>query len=749
MYHGLPVVGLVGLAVCSACALAPPAAAQTPPPAEPLAAEPGNQTSSSDIVVTARKREERLQDVPAAVSAFSGDDARANQLQDIRDLQAVVPNLSTFEARSNGTLTAFFRGIGQADVVLTSDPGIGIYFDGVYLTRPQGAVLKIFDLERVEVLKGPQGSLYGRNTIGGAINYVSRQPGDEIRGSFEGSIGELGTQQVKVSLSGPLIPGKLYASFGAGSFNRNPIQRRVLIGDRGWSEDVSAARASLLWRASDTLDITLAGDISRDNSRPKYLTTLVQSPLFVATRPDVTFVTSPDPDVVASEGDPSFYVRSEGASLRANWAASDAVDLKVIAAHRSLRYVDAVDLDGVAAEIFDFSGRYRQRQNSLELQGNYDDGGIFNAVAGVFYLTSTESGQLQNIIGQPLAPNVLRVQDRTRRIETIAGYASTTIEPVAALRVTLGARYGYEKGSYDNDLRDYLGLRSSFIFPFDPAGQPLVSTLSGGRSDSWTSFTPQASVDYRLTPDAMVYASYSQGFKAGGFNERLAGSQVALPYNPEKVTTYSGGFKTSWLDRRLTINGEYFYNDYTDLQVLTTQFFTVNGVPTLTAIVQNAGEAVTKGFELEARFRTSDNLSLFVNVGQLDAEYKRFSSIDPATGQPVNLAAITPYQYAPDWTAAGGFNATIPLGGVGSMRVSGNANYRASEFKGFTTAIEGNTIFNGSIGFLSSSERLSVSLDATNIFNKRVVTNGFEAIGFRLANFNLPRIVRATVRYEF
>ena len=220
-----------------------------------------------EVVVTARKREESLQQVPMAVSAFSESQLRAAQVNNIVDLERMTPNITLTETGGlqAGSVAVFMRGIGNDPGF---DQGVGIYVDDVYLNRTSGALLEVYDTERVEILKGPQGNLYGRNTIGGAIKYISRKPSDEFEGGIEVKAGDYDLIEVKANASGPLIENTLYGSVGALYKEREGIQDNTFDGGEYWGTDVQAFRGSLLWQASDNLSVTLAGDFFMDGSAP-------------------------------------------------------------------------------------------------------------------------------------------------------------------------------------------------------------------------------------------------------------------------------------------------------------------------------------------------------------------------------------------------------------------------------------------------------------------------------------------------
>ena len=334
-----PAVGLV--------ALAPAAVAQT-----------GASDALEEITVTARKREESLQEVPIAVTAISGKVLEDMGAADISELQGLAPNLSIYSGRNQSTtLTAFVRGIGQADPLWGVDPGVGLYIDDVYVARPQGALLDVFDVARVEVLRGPQGTLYGKNTIGGAIKYVSKPLTDELEASVRATVGEHGTQELIGRIGGALIEGQLRAKLAVASLQRDGYGKNLFTGRDVSDKDTVAVRAAVEWLPTDNISAILSYDRTEDSSSPKGYNRLAANPLcplFLGAECGPLA----NPFDVESGLEPTNGTDSDGTALTVKWDINDTWTFKSITAQRESDTNNNIDFDTTPA-------RHRRRVRGL------------------------------------------------------------------------------------------------------------------------------------------------------------------------------------------------------------------------------------------------------------------------------------------------------------------------------------------------------------------------------------------------
>lgn len=362
------------------------------------------QTAAADdvgveeVVVTARRREESLKDVPVAVTAVSGERLAATGAVDITNLQQTTPNLTVQVARgSNSTLISFIRGVGQQDPLWGFEPGVGLYIDDVYVARPQAAVLDIFDVQRLEVLRGPQGTLYGRNTIGGAIKYVTAkiegEPEIKLRGNY-GSYDQLDLiASAKAKVNDYVGLGLTWASFNRDGFGKN-----VTTGAEHYNKDVSAARATVELTPTENLFFRLSGDIVTDRSNPRHGHREVPALNFLGQPIAGGEVLRDVYDTKSGAGDKN-HVEARGVSLLGEWKASDTLTFKSITAYRAGETETVIDFDGLPAALLDIPGRYNDHQFTQEFQALYT-GERLQGVFGLYYLNATAAGAFDTVVSQ-------------------------------------------------------------------------------------------------------------------------------------------------------------------------------------------------------------------------------------------------------------------------------------------------------------------------------------------------------------
>ena len=563
-----------------------------------------SQKQLEEVVVTARKRAENLQDVPMAVSAFSSDQLKDYQVEGITDLERLASNVTLTETSGliSGQLQVFVRGIGNDPGL---DQGVGIYVDDVYLNRTTGAVLDVYDVERIEILKGPQGHLYGRNTIGGAIKYVSREPREELEANIEVKVGEFDQRQIKANISGPLIDDKLYGSFGVLNKQRDGTQTNTYDGEQFNSRDVQAYRGTLLFNAADNLKIKLTGDYTKDESMPgvpnrvalnqdmldgiSFVITgngyLPGFPVLMDEPNDQSLPT--DIDRVSSEytqGYKKFEIETKTAALNVEWDINDQWMLKSVTAGRWSDYVQPFDFDG-SEQQFITSVKNREAVDlSQEFQLNYS-GDTVSAVLGLYHLDGhleTDGQNLQYPRLRAIQYHIKDTSEETSDLESTSVYGNIDWDFAEDWQLSVGGRYTQDKKTFEKFASVTQGYFALARFNFLPpsavvavmpgqesvaaaypgfigwAGAPTFMEITGPEniqkvSDTWTEFSPSTRLSYHLSEDTLLYAGISTGFKAGGFES--SGSD-APSFDPETVTTYSVGFKTTLLDNRLRLNGE-------------------------------------------------------------------------------------------------------------------------------------------------------------------------------------------------
>lgn len=602
------------------------------------------------IEVTARKTVESLQSVPVSVTSIGSAELSENGISVITEVQRFSPNTTLQTSRgTNSTLTAFIRGVGQQDPLWGYEPGVGIYIDDVYMARPQGAVLDLLDVERIEVLRGPQGTLYGKNTIGGAVKYVTKPMSGDTEFNIEGTIGSYNQRDLKVTGQIPLIEDKLYIGFGHAELNRDGFGEFLTsaLDDQNtenYNKDLSASRLTLEFHASDDLFMRVAWDKTQDDSNAKGGYRLLPSLLTDAPVPDSVYDSYTSMPTNNS-------VELDGISFLVDWQATDGLSLKYVASSREGFSETNIDFDNTPLDIFDVPAIYDDENTSHELQANYIGDG-FTIVSGIYAYDGESCGHFDAILGflgraAFNTPGLTREVTGCNNSKSTAAYIQSSIDISEKLSLTVGARYTKEeKEAYVKN-----GLAFSNVYPSDnwipgyergDAAFPQVlgtdtdgdGILDAPKKEDWSRFTPRLGVEYQLDEDTMVFASYSQGFKSGTFNPRATLNESAA--NPEIVDSIELGVKKDWNDV-LRTNVTIFSLDHKDRQ-----YITVTPDPDdLTVLNQNLGNikgSTVKGVEAEITWAATDNLRVDFSLGLLDAEIED----DPTVAAPLVGLSNTP-----------------------------------------------------------------------------------------------------------
>jgi iron complex outermembrane recepter protein len=691
----------------------------------------------SEIVVTARRRAERLIDVPVAVTAISGEALEARGALDLTDVQSVAPNVTLETSRgTNSTLSAFIRGIGQQDPVSGFEQGVGIYLDDVYLNRPQGAVLDIYDVERIEVLRGPQGTLYGRNTIGGAVKYVTRALPDELEVKLRGTVGTYKQADLVASIAVPLGDIARVGVSGA-RLSRGGFGDNLTTGLDNYNKDVWAGRGTLeLGGRGAPVLIRISGDYTRDKSNPRGGHRLIASQFTAAPVLDDVF------DTRGALNSPVQDVEAYGIAMNVSAELSDWLTLRSISAWRKDDSASPIDFDALPSVDVDVPALYANSQISQEFQLLVDSGPI-NALLGFYYL----SAQADTAFDVRLFTTLNGLTAFTNAqvdTETYAVFGDLTFDVSDQISLSVGGRYTWDERKAKILRQNFLGGGSP-VFGGAGVAFGAPSTNFTGTRD-FNKFTPRASISFKPTPDHNIYASFSQGFKGGGFDPRGVGvnardingngiredSEIAefLGFAPESVDSYEIGYKAALFDRRLSLALAAFRMDYTDVQIPGSSGCVVNGIATFCGVITNAGKARFQGLELEATASLSDALTLSGAVGYIDAEYKRYITQIAGRG-PVDVAAFREVQNTPKLTATGTIAYTAELGS-GALNLSTTASYRSKTFQfeipnPFIDQ-KGYALLDASIVYTADGGGWSLGLHGKNLTDKEYKTSGYSFV---------------------
>ncbi|MCB1676052.1 MAG: TonB-dependent receptor [Halioglobus sp.] len=627
-----------------------------------------------EVIVTAQKREQSLQDTPVAISAFNAAALEQQGISDVYDVGQFAPNVQIVETPSNSTAaTIAIRGSVTFNPAITWEPPVGLYLDGVFIGKNIGSIFDIVELERVEVLRGPQGTLYGKNTVGGAVNLITRKPSGELGGKLTVNVGNEDMYSVFGSVDTAAVDfagGSFKANLGLFKKERDGFTDNVpdpfgnpLAGPPSSSafKDINsdAARLALLWEGS-AVDIAYSFDYSDIESTPTsgQLTDVPAGsgldvgggfilPVDGVLNP---YLTSDSKRASAISNDQSWYENSKtmGHALHidwdaGNWGALGDVILRSITAYRDMQWEDIIDIDGSPLDFF-HSGRdidYDQTSQEFQLVGQTER---TNYVAGLYWFT--EQGDVINpisfmsIYGFPTNHNEYGMDN-----ETIAAFGQVDWRPGWSwaddrLTLSVGVRWTEE------DKEQYI---------FHPDAFPVIPFTEV--DDSWSNVSPTFIASWELTDDISVYGKVSEGWKSGGFNGESTTQELFVqPYDPEEVTSYELGLKSRWLDDRLQVNLAAFENKLEDMQF--TVFISGGGAA---STVDNAGKATIRGFELEVLAQPIEPLTISLNYGYLDPEYDEFLEVDPFTGETGDFKDSRDFPYAGENTASLGLQYDVAV----------------------------------------------------------------------------------------
>ncbi len=696
-----------------------------------------------EIVVTARKRVENIQNTPVAVSAFSSAFLQDHAMTKANEIGAFVPNMNfaiTPSGSSDGA-NIFIRGVGQNDFVATTDPGVGLYLDGIYIGRMMGSLMDLADIKRVEVLRGPQGTLFGKNTIGGAVNIITTQPASEFSGRAELTVGRFGRLDGSMGFNVPLSENFFMRVSGVYRSN-NGFARRILDGQRAGDDQDAGGRISFLWNASEDLKITLSADRTRRRAHPASHSVVptpgVTEPYFVPQNPRELNATS----ITPFRDDTDVY----GTSGTVDWDLG-LMAIKSITAYRDTKQFVTTDYDGTLLVINENLINQKAWQLSQEFQftGNsFND--KLNWIVGLYYFkekvnwfnisvkgpNSIDPAFLGNIHG-PIDPNIgsLDIVDQTTR--NYSSYGHLTFSLTDRLHISGGLRYTDER------------KRAQVANPLVFAGQRPVSL-------SKNNVSPKVSIDFKPTEDIMLYASWSEGFRSGGINGRVVPSSLSADtYDPEKLTSYEVGFKSELLNRMLRLNAAAFYSVYKNYQTTTSAIDPITGgffFP-----IDNVGDLDIRGFEVETTAALGTRTTLTASVGYTDEKVTR---VDPNI-VPGIFGMNSDLPLTPTWTASASAQHSIPLAGSGifdgDLILAVDGNYK-SAMRSFTipfpNAIMGkNLIINSQVTFRPANAKWEFMLWGKNLTDETVYTFRQELGGFNMAIFQRPLEFGATFKVFF
>ncbi len=749
------------VAVMVALALADSAA---PVHAQAASAEPARAGGSlEEVVVTAQFRKENLQETPLAITAVTGEMLRQRNVGNITDIARSAPNVTMEQGagvRSGGQI--YIRGVGQNDFNLALEPGVGVYVDDVYFGTTYGSAFDLLDVDRAEILRGPQGTLAGGNSIGGAVKLFSQKPMGNDSGYLEVGYGSNNRFDFRGAYDFALVPDSLFMRVSGGMRSDNGYVDRLdfacanpdpavsgrlprqtqqpdscVIGHEG-GRDVRSGRVALRWLATNDLEFNLIGDITLDNSQPaadvpiaypapgvlgsgtspdylaqqQALYGVTLDGRFIPTSHYTTYATFSDLPNRGWTPDPDPSSTNKGVSLTANWNLGNDLVLTSITGYRSVdgEFTADVDASPLNQNTEFFHITHRQFTQELRLNGKAFGSFADWTVGGFYYDANDRSRGTVDVAGSvPLFGGLYFQQNDPVDNTDYAGFGTAVLHLTDKLNLTGGYRYTHGKKEYTFFRFDPNPAGAIYRLGIDKLGKAPPSEFS--RSDY------RVSLDYQWTGNFQTYVSFATGFKGGGINPRPSTPAQATPFKPETLDAWEFGAKSEWFGRRLRANAAVFLSKYEDLQVSARS---VNAQGVLQTVFTNAGKATIKGAELELEAEPIDGLTFNAAVSYIHFKY---DTLGIAAGFPGGPTLSSVAVMTPPWKMNVGVQYTWDLGTLGSLTPRIDADRQSKMYSDPSnrevSAIPQRTIANARVTWKSASApEWELALQATNLFDK-------------------------------
>jgi iron complex outermembrane receptor protein len=737
------------------------------------AAAEHNKTAAGgleEVVVTAQKREENLQSVPIAVSAVTGDSIEKLHANSLLSLSGTVPSIQiNHHANTPNTAVFYIRGIG----IIEPDPYAGntvsIVVDDVPQFYSMGALLDLFDVERVEVLRGPQGTLFGANTTGGVVNVVTRQPTGKFGGRFELTYGKWDRLDVRGALDFPLIEDTLAGKVVVSHTQRSGWIRNAFDGRDLDSRDVTAVRGYLKLTPGDRFDATLMAEVvaARNGSPVVVNGGIAGEALYVA--PGSTAPGSKDPmyaspcsagapckapneDISANDSTRDVSdMDTDVVTLRANWRETALGDLTSITAYKKFRLFEETDQDGTPFFLLDTRRATEGWQLSQELRSSANLSESINVIYGAFYM-KTHYEHLHRLRVQFAVPGLHQENPQDQDNYSASVFAQTYFNFTERLRLQAGVRYAHEQTEMTAGTLNFID--PSGIAQFE-GGIPVGGFMAHGKK-SWDNVGGKLGLDYQMRAQTLLYGYWARGFKSGGFVGRVGIPQDIGPYEPEKVDTFEVGLKGDWLERRVRTNLAIFYTDYKDMQLSQNYFAPDTGGGFVQGnTILNVASSEIKGVELDASVVPTEGLTLNASVAYLDAKYKNFPFTEISViGVTVRDLSGYRLQNSPEWAGSASVKYE-QAAGPGTLAASLlytyiGKKYLTSLVDSARATIQPTHYVNANLDWSPNGDRWTVGLWARNLLDKRYLQNVFDAPGtFAFVSYAPPREYGVTVNYTF
>lgn len=719
----------------------------------PAASEEGRRppVAREEIVVTARKREERIQDVPISMTAFTSAALEGRSITRNEFIGFASPNVQfDTAADQQDTARIFIRGVGQINVLFSSDPGVGLYVDGVYLSRQNGGIFDLLDIERVEVLRGPQGTLFGKNTPGGAIQVITNKPSGTFESMVQGGLGNDDHVSGRFMVNVPLVDETLFARIAMLSTSTDGYMTNVVDGSKYQGDKGIAGRASLRWLPTDDVDAVLSFEQTKSHEKGilnlcewdpspeslappggglftlQYLDSLLGTSLFNDFMAACISADALAPDHGASDTPSVSHSDTWQTTGTVNWDL-DWANLKSISSWRTTEVQRSLAVDGTSFPLLEVDSsragnpapsNHKQWSQEFQLSGTGLDGRL-TWLGGAYGLI--ERARVQS--GTCLLPQLAFVGGCSGAVSkaelknwTYAFFGEATYDVTERLALTAGLRRSLER-------KETTGSTS--------AGVPVSF------NDRFSAWTPRAIASFHVTEDLMLYGGWSRGFKSGGLN-----NVNVPPFAPEFVNVWEAGFKSTSFDDRLTVNFSYFYNDYQDIQL---SVLRSNGAGSFINQITNAGQATVKGLELEIAARPVEGLLLSGGLGTIDAQYDQFDDIEPSTGLQVDRSNLD-FVLTPEVTFNLSAEYGLPVGDWGTLTARADWYHQGNVHNDTknTPAIDQGKVglLNARLSFRLPDQRTEIALWGRNLLDRRyfmMAATLRESFGFNFEVWSPPR----------
>lgn len=699
-----------------------PAAAQT-------AAEQADDGGLDTIVVTAQRREERLQDIPVAVTAFSESAIEQLHLDDAITTSKFVPGMISQHNAGLASANAYYlRGLGNSQSTATFDAPVTTYVNDIYIARQNANNYAFFDTERVEILRGPQGTLFGRNTTGGAVSVILRKPSDQFKFSAEATAGSYDRYTIKGTVDAPLSE-QVLSKLSAFYITDDGYLKNIRTGERLNGEKNWGVRGDLRFLPSPDLTIDIGAEYTRNSG----------SYFGVRTVPGGV-----SPYVVGGTSVPIFYETAAGLQKgdctgnnvnsllttgrgmcnltkvaavngKLSWNMGSSGTLEWIAGYRHtdqgyINQYDSNQANPFATLVLVDNGE--NDQWSQELKYTTELGDRVYLTSGLFYMQEITHDRQTSFNNGTTAFRAVQDAIYRFRAQTAAAYAQADIKILDPLTLTVGGRYTWEK--------KYLSFTPSSQFPTLATNYTDADVLASGNplTQSVNKFTPRVALSFKATPDLMLFASATNGFKSGGWNGTAASAANVVTFRPENTWSYEAGFKGDFLDRKLRINVTGYIARTTDLQATAGVFNpAINAVASLPF---NAGTQVVKGVEIETQARIGE-LNLFANPSFMDAKYTFISPLATTL-----TTALTPVR-TPKFQFSGGAFWEHEIPGLGTFGATATWRHNSPYWIAVlnTTRTQTEDFLDLGVNLKTLDERLSIGFDVSNVTDQKTVTANF------------------------